>query len=233
MHATATRQGNGVAARRGTISACRERGAATLSLILTLCILVVAFAVFYTTRIGKFGAQESTLQTAADAAALAGAQEIVSQAPGQVVSSIRTGSGFAGTLGQSAASEFAQRNGATLIRYRYLAASDRIEVTVRSQNALVSGARESATASAQVGLRLQACVVGPAPSPSPSTPASPSTPGGSPSPRPTTPPPTSYDTMADCGDLRVPVTMPTGAGAPVLKITAAELKGRFTPALTA
>lgn len=214
---------------QGSRQVPRQAGAATVALILTFSILIVGFAVLYTTRLGATGAQASSLQDAADAAALAGAQQIVSDAPGQVVASIQSGNPWSGGLGQLAASEFASRNGATLVHYQYFPGSDRIEVTVRSNAVLETGSREEARATARLGINIGPCSIPPAPTPTPVPTFSPS-PGASPTPTPS-PTPTSYTTNATCGGLIVPVRMTPGTGVPLLLISAADIKAHFTPAL--
>lgn len=195
-------------------------------------LMVLAFSLLYTARISTATVQTSRLQDAADAAALAGAQQIVSQMPGQIVSSIRTGDLLPGALGQPAASDFAMRNGANVVEYRYYPQADRVEVRVRSQEVLATGDHEYARATAQVGLHINKCVVSGPPTPTTPTVSTPSP--GAPSPTSTPSAPTTYDSVAVCGELQVPVTMPiTTTGSPVLQISAAALKSRFTSALVA
>lgn len=185
----------------------RESGAAALTIVVVMSILLLAFAMLIGVRMSKATDQASRLQAAADAAALAGAQSIVSDAPGQIVSALVSGQVIPGNLGQPEAEDFAGRNDATLISYSYSPIQDRIRVTVRSNDVLESGQREERSATAQLGMPFTACDQPDEP-PAPSTPA-PSTPSGSPtssSPSSTTRPPVDdVSGTLECGGLDIPV----------------------------
>ena len=107
---------------------------------------------------------------------------------------------------------------ATLTSYHYGPLSDRVTVTVRGTHVLVDGSHGAATATAKVGLSIGLCSW-PTPTPSPT-----------PTPDPALPP-VDADATARCGDLLVPITIPGGSTEPVLHISAATLKAKFTPAL--
>lgn len=208
----------------------RERGQATTSIVLVFSLLLLGLGFVYTFRVAKIQDQAGGLTTAADAAALAGAQSIVSDIPGHLVAAMNSGKPLAGNLGLPAAQEFASRNGAQIVYYRYFPAEDRVDVRVRSTTVLETGKQEEATASARVGVSIAACSLPKAPSPTPK-PAPSATPTASPAPPPP-PPPTSYDGMATCGDLKLPVKVSTTTGDVTLKISASALKAMFKPALT-
>lgn len=199
-------------ARRGVPAHASESGAAALSVVVVAAILLLAFTVFITARLSTATDEASGLQAAADAAALAGAESIATDAPGQIVSSLVNGQAIPGSLGQAKAESFASRNDATVVAYSYSPSQDRIRVTVRSNDVLESGEREERSAAAKLGMPFSTC--GPsqepsAPSTSPST-SSPSTssPSSSPStsPSPSSPPPVDdvSDTL-ECGGLDIPV----------------------------
>lgn len=218
-----------------------EAGQATTAIIIIVALALMALGFAYTGRLAKAEDQGSRIQAAADAAALAGAQSIVTEVPGRIVSAMNSGKLLPSGLGQGAASEFAARNAASIISYTYNPASDRIEVRVRSNAVSERGQREVATATARIGLRIGVCKLPPppkTPTPPPTTPPPPLPPGATPtptpSPKPTTPPPTSFSGTATCGDLSMPVTLGIPSGKVTsLKISAAALKDRFTPALHA
>lgn len=185
-----------------------EAGAAAMSLVVTAAILLLAFAVFVGVRMSKATDEASGLQAAADAAALAGAQSVVEDAPGQIVSALVNGQVIPGNLGQPEAADFASRNGATLATYEYIPVQDRIRVTVRSNDVLESGQREEASAAAKVGMPFTACDTTTEPdAPSPTTSSSPTpSPSGSSTSSPSSPPPVEdvSDTL-ECGGLVIPV----------------------------
>ena len=122
-----------------------EAGQAAMWLILTMAFLLVALGTTAYSRLVSATDEVSSLQTAADAAALAGAQAIARDAPQAIKDAVRNGGGIPCGLGRSEAQAFAARNGATVTGYCYYPVQDRIEVTVRSQAVLESGRQESAT----------------------------------------------------------------------------------------
>lgn len=192
-----------------------ESGAAAMTLIVVVGILLLAFAMLFGVRISKATDEASGLQAAADAAALAGAQSIVDDAPGQIVSALVNGQQIPGSLGQGRAEDFANRNDATLVSYGYSPSQDRVRVTVRSKDVLESGEREERTAGAKLGLALGPCETPQTPAtPTSSSTSSPSsssssssTSSSSSSSSSTTPPPVE-DVTDDiqCGGLDIPLT---------------------------
>lgn len=187
-----------------------ESGAAAMTLIVVVGILLLAFAMLFGVRISKATDEASGLQAATDAAALAGAQSIVTDAPGQIVSALVSGQVIPGSLGQANAQDFAARNDATVVSYSYSPAQDRVRVTVRSNDVLESGEREERSAAAKLGMPFTACDASqepPPPSTSTSSTTSPSSSPTSPSSTTSTPPPP-VDDVTDtlgCGGLDIPV----------------------------
>lgn len=188
-----------------------ETGAAAMSIVVVVSLLLLAFAMLIGVRLSKAADEASGLQAAADAAALAGAESILEDAPGQIVSALVTGKVIPGSLGQDNAEDFASRNDATLVSYNYSPSEDRVRVTVESKDVLESGQRERRSAAAKLGMPFTACNTSQEP-PAPSTSTSPSS-SSSPSPSspsstssPSTPPP--VDDVSDtlqCGGLDIPV----------------------------
>lgn len=201
-----------------------DEGQVTTALAMIVGLILVALGFSYVAKLAQVEDQAAGLQTAADAAALAGAQAIVRDMPDAIEGVMTSGRLLPGGLGSDAAASYASRNDATLVSYRYLPLADRVEVTVRSTRPLVTGGYEEATAWTRIGLRVGPCVLPAAPTPTP-------TPTVSPAPTPApSPEPTPYDAVAVCGELRVPVTV-RPRGNPTLRISPADLKSRFEPVL--
>lgn len=197
-----------------------DAGQATTAILVTVAVLLLGLGVMLFTRLARAEDQVGQLKAASDAAALAGAQAIVADLPTTIAASIKTSSPLPGGLGQARASEFANRNDATLIAYTYSPLADEVRVTVRSNKVLESGKQETSTSTAQLGLRLGTCK--PAPLPTTTTPST------------STPPPKPPDvkTHYQCGQLKVPVTKP-GDGGPVdITMSDNELRALFTPAIS-
>lgn len=135
----------------------RERGAASMTLLVVVAVLLLAFAMMVSVRLATAADEASELQGAADAAALAGAQSIIQDAPGEIVSALVSGNSIPWDLGQARAQSFADRNDATLRRYEYDPLADRVRVTVRSRERLESGEREERSAVAKLGISVNSC----------------------------------------------------------------------------
>lgn len=204
-----------------------DRGQITTALVLVGTVLVVAFGA-YVTKLGQATDQVSHVQTAADAAALAAAQQIRNDVPALLLAAVLGGdtTPFNCGLGAGAASDFANRSGAQVVQYCYYAESDTVQVSVAGLSDSVSGSPAKAKAESRVGLGLGPCVVPEAPTPA-SAPPSP------PSPAPTTPPPPPPDVSGEvrCGDLRVPVVIAGVSGVIRIGLSDSEIRDLFTPAL--
>ena len=209
----------------------REQGQAAMWLVLTVAFLLVALGVTAYSRLVSATDEVSGLQTAADAAALAGAQAIARDAPQAIKDAVRDGGGSPCGLGRGEAQSFAARNGATVTSYCYYPVQDRIEVTVRSQSVLESGRREDASAVAELGLRLGPCVLPDAPEPPEPEPTPTPTPSSTSTPTPTpTPTPDDVVKKGRCGDVEFDVTFPGGGGPP--SFGWGQLKVEADPRLT-
>lgn len=198
-------------------------------LLVALSVLSLGFVLF--TRMGSAVDESSSIQLAADAAALAGAQSVGRDAPGQLVSAVRSGRPLSCSLGSGAAADFSRRNGSTVIQYCYYPATDRIHVRVRSNDVTQSGRREEAAATAEVGLRLGPCSPFTRPTPTVSA-----TPTPTPTVSPTEPPepeePEDVEADGRCGDLPVTVVWPGSGGAPSVNWNASFLRSQIDPRLT-
>lgn len=182
----------------------REEGQAVTAVAVVVVLLLVAAALGIVFRFGKVTSEVSKIQSGADAAALAGAQQVVDEAYGKIVASLRSRrSHWACGDGQARARAFAARNATELTRYCYYPLADRVEVTVRSAFVTETGRRESESAVAETGRHLDACIVLTIPG--------------------TT---TGYETTATCGDVIVRVYVDT-SGNVTLLTTRAEIKRMF------
>ena len=96
-----------------------DRGQVTTALVIIGTVLVVALGML-ATKLGQATDQKSQVQSAADAAALAGAPRIRPDAPGPIVLAIKSGgeADFTRGLGQPAAAAMANVRGARSRRCR-------------------------------------------------------------------------------------------------------------------
>jgi len=141
-----------------------DRGQITTAVVV-VGIVVVVWLGLVVVKFGQAIDERSHFQTAADAAALAGAQQIRAQIPGLVRISIEgAGTGkfmsAARGLGQEAAMDFAGRAGSDVTNYSYDPISDTVRVSVIGRaESLVVGSPLKATAVARVGLMLDECQI--------------------------------------------------------------------------
>jgi hypothetical protein len=179
--------------------------------------------------VAKFGQaidEKSHYQTAADAAALAGAQQIRTQIPGLLRISLE-GSGAGsfmpdgcGRLGKDAAIDFAGRAGSEVTDYCYDPSSDTVRVSVIGRaDSVVTGSpsKTRAKAEARVGLILGDCQM-----------SGTSTPTVAPSPPSTPSPPAPSDIL--CGDLPIRMTPNPGGGGEI-DMSDSDILSLFTPRL--
>ena len=184
----------------------REDGQAVTAVAIVAVLILVAAALGIVFRTGKVTSEVSKIQSGADAAALAGAQQVREDAHGRIVSSLHSRvprSFWTCGDGQGRAQSFAGRNDTDLTTYCYYPLADRVEATVRSDFVTETGSRESASAVAETGRRLGPCIVV-------------AVPGST----------TGYETTADCGDIVVRVYVDT-TGNVTLLTTPSELKRMF------
>ena len=199
---------------QGRHRACRaESGQVAMWLILVVAAGLIGLGATAYSRLISATDQVSGLQTAADSAALAGAQSIVRDAPQAIKDAVLNGGGLPCGLGRTAAQNFASRNGAEVTGYCYYPVQDRVEVTVRSTKVLESGQRESTDAVAELGLKLGPCTLPDAPEAPTPTPTP--TPTGTATPTPTpTPTPDDVVKKGHCGDIEFDVIFPGSGGPP-------------------
>lgn len=181
----------------------RERGQVALALILSVTVGLVAVGIFGVVALSRGADEKSKAQSAADAAALAGADALVEDLPGRLGRLVGRGGlqGLFGCdLGRDAASDFAGRNEAQLTEYCYDARDDRVRVAVRMNEGVTEDVGPAeAEAEASAGIDFGSCSWRneDPPTPTTTTPTTTST-----APPPTTPPPApDFITQLNCGRL--------------------------------
>lgn len=204
-----------------------DRGQITTALVMVGIVLLVALGLLVT-KLGQATDARSKVQSAADAAALAGAQQIRKDVPGLVLTAIRdrAKNPFVQPecgMGRAQAMDFAGRAGAEVVTYCYHPETDTVQVSVESLSVSVSGEKAKAAAEARVGRTLGECDV---------LPTSPTT-----SPLPTTSTPTTTpSTLANggvtvaCGDLSIDVVLDDSTGV-ITRPSISEIFDMFEPAL--
>lgn len=188
-----------------------ERGQVTTALVIMATVFLVALAVFGVSALGHGVDEKSKAQSAADAAALAGAGSIANELTallGLLHSKGDLG-GLAGcALGQPDASAYAAKNDATLTSYCFDLARNRVEASVRMNQPVSDEVGPAvARAVASSGFDVGSCSwqddppPSPTPTPTPTPTESPDEPSGPP-PSPTPPPPPpDIGTTLTCGPI--------------------------------
>jgi hypothetical protein len=148
------------AARLGRRRVGDDAGQVVTVLVVMMVLLLVSVVVSVLVPIGRAADLKERTQSAADASALAGAGDIRKEVLR------RFGLGLADKSfvdnwvlcgsGRIPAADFAGRNNARVTRYCYLAAGDRVTVTVQGRTA-VGGLLPTASAVAEVGIRWGSC----------------------------------------------------------------------------
>lgn len=177
--------------------------------MVTVAVALIALLLLAVVPLLSGTEQKARAQTAADAAALAGATSardraeaevrgvrLVDLALGELSGSWRLSSSVTPMSGFNAAADYAWRNAGVLhpARYTYDASADRVRTEVELRELAPNDEHATARARAELGLDLAACrfdagreIVGwtsPPPTPSP-TPPPPPPPGATPTPTPT------------------------------------------------
>lgn len=184
----------------------REEGQAVTAVAVTTMLLVMGAALWMIYPFGRGESELSKLKSATDAAALAGAQSVVSEAWTNVEVSLNSKAiaWFCGD-GQSRAHEFAQKNDATVTSYCYFPLADRVEVDAKTDYVTATKKVESAHSVARLGRRLGPCL--------PDEPLEPTAAG--------------YEAMATCGEVHVRIFVPPSTHPLKLLTTPEELKAMF------
>ena len=194
-----------------------DRGAAVTGVMATVAVALIALLLLAVVPLLSGTEQKARAQTAADAAALAGATSVrdraaaevrgvrlVDLALGELSGSWRLSTSVTPMSGFNAAADYAWRNAGVLdpTRYAYDAPGGRVRTEVELRELAPNDEHAAARARAELGLDLPECrfdagrkIVGwttPPPTPSPPPPPPPppgATPTPTPTPSPTPPPP--------------------------------------------
>lgn len=171
-----------------------DSGQVATGLIICAVLALIALTFWVMLPIGSAVNQKSGVQNAADAAALAGADDVIDHVVDDLATlpngPFRPGTFFCG-LGESDARTLAQDNGAHVTSYCYDWRRDTATVEVASNKALSGGQHSKAKAVARTGVPWGAChFVGlpeptPTPTPTPTSSRNPSPSSTAPSPSPT------------------------------------------------
>lgn len=187
-----------------------ERGQVTTALVIVVSVALISVAIWGVLLLGRGVDEKSQAQSAADAAALAGAGSLADALPTML--GLLDGKGGLGSLagcglGQDRASTYAQKNEARLTSYCFDLGSGRVEASVEMNERVsddVGPARAEAVAT--TGLDLSACSwqdddpPEPTPTPTPTSEPSPSD-DPEPSEEPTPEPPPDLGTTLSCGAI--------------------------------
>ena len=184
-----------------------ERGQVATALVMILCVGLVAVGLIGVFALSRGADEKSKAQSAADAAALAGAASFEDLVP-NIIGLIHSRRGLDGAfgcgLGRGDAEDFAGRNDAVLTEYCFDARDDRVRVAVRMNDPVTQDVGPAeATAEASTGLGLGDCdwkdEEPPTPTPSSSSSSSPT---ATPSTPTTPPPPPDFTSTLTCGGFR-------------------------------
>lgn len=140
-----------------------EDGQVAIALVLLMVFLLLAASVKILMPLGRAADLSERSRTAADAAALAGMQdvrdELVTRLSLPLPNKAAVSDWVSCGSGGGRASDLAARNDATLVAYCYAPGPDRVSVQVRGRTGLPEAgtARPEAEATAQLGLRWGSC----------------------------------------------------------------------------
>ena len=183
-----------------------ERGQVATALVMILSVGLVAVGLIGVFALSRGADEKSQAQSAADAAALAGAAAFDDLVP-DIIGLIHSRGGLDGAfgcgLGRAEAEDFARRNDAALTEYCFDARDDRVRVAVRMNDPVTDdvGPAEAA-AEASTGLGLGDCEWKDEEPPTPTPSSSSSSPTTTPSSPPTPPPPPDFTSTLTCGGFR-------------------------------
>jgi len=222
-----------------------ESGQVTTALVMVVTVALVAVAISGVLLLSRGVDEKSKAQSAADAAALAGAGALYPEIT-NILSLLSRKSDLADLVGcgfgQDRASTYAAKNDASLTSYCFDFPRDRVEASVRMHDRVSDEVGPAvAEAVAATGLNLAACSWrddDPPPSPTP-TPTPTDGPGdggpgdggpgdGGPDPTPTPEPPPDLGTTLTCGPLTARFTISGTTGLLTLvDVTVHDLKPRL------
>lgn len=207
---------------------------ATAFVLIGLAVMLV-LVLKYMTPLAQAGDHYSQGQTAAEAAALAGAKAIADDTIPSLIASITDPDQWPGitgdltsSMGSGPAAQLASENNTSLISYSYDWRRDRVTATVRPQST-AQGTIKPVSAVARIGFDWTCSWAGlPTDSPSSSSPP----PTGSPTGSPTTPPPPPPDSTVQlvCGSFSISFVL-SGRTGHLRLSPAGQLDGLLRPRL--
>lgn len=186
-----------------------------MTAILGMGMLALVLAIGVTGLGAVAGDEGATAQHAADAAALAGAQRVIDDAPDSLADGFARPGDIAELLGGGnclqtgvvEASQLATANRARVTHYCYNVFSDRVSVTVALDDTKVAGSVATADAKAASTFDATECELDSGfTRPTPPDPTETDPPDDDDPPSPAPPPPGPVSTTIDCGFGDVPVT---------------------------
>ena len=211
----------------------REAGQVPTAVAVVVFVFLLALAFRFALPLGQAADQKQTSQSAADAAALAGAKQIKDDLPEAVREALRSirapedllnlfdrlGAG----LGRGKAEEYAGHNDASVVSYGFDRWNGLVSVEVRGHQASATGTHSESSSRVQLGVRFGACRLDADPTPSPTPSADPPDPDAPPAPEP------SVGTVLRCGDLSLHVTFDGATGRPRLDTPLSDITDRIKP----
>lgn len=187
-----------------------ERGQIATPIVIMASTFLIALALLGVAALGHGTDEKSQAQSAADAAALAGAGALADELPA-ILGMLHSKGGLAGLvgcgLGQSQASTYASKNDASLTSYCFNLAHNRVEASVQMNDPVSDDVGPAvADAVASTGFDAGSCSwqddPPPSPSPTPTPTESPDDEPSGPPPSPTPPPPPpDIGTTLTCGPI--------------------------------
>ncbi|MBT0772640.1 hypothetical protein KIH74_27095 [Kineosporia sp. J2-2] len=216
-----------------------DSGQIALGLMLLVTVLLLVLAVRVFVPFGQATDQKASSRGAADAAALAAAEQIqddLADALLEAIDAARTADDLLGVMdaldagfGRQAASEYADHNDADLIGYRYSRSDGRVWAEVRYREAAQNGDRAESDAVADLGLDLGPCVLPDEPSATPTTDDD----ADGDADEDADDEPADSETTLVCGDLELDFTLDGASGTPELETDLDDLLDDLKTALVA
>lgn len=222
-----------------------DRGQVATAVMIIVAVAVTAVVTLGVLPLGAASNEKGQSQTAADAAALAGAEAVRDRlvegigrvngiGPSGVPSVVETlNDVFSCGFGRDQAAALASRNGADLVSYSWC--GDRVDAAVQNVRSS-GGAPARSRAAADLGIRLDECRLDGLPEPHPDPTPTPTVSEDPEDPPPSSPPPEpppDLDLELRCGDLAVDVRLLGATGVLELRADLARLRDRLEPRLVA
>ena len=146
-----------------------EQGQVSTAILMSFTFVLLTIAMMAIPNFTRAGTERTGLDSAADAAALAGAQQVQEMLPQIVEAYARSGgeSPAVGSIGAESAISFAERNGSHVVMYQYTPVDGLVSVTVRSNKVQENGMQNTGHAVADSGFAFGGRCVLDVPTPTP------------------------------------------------------------------